>query len=82
MRILICDDDAWIVEDIQKLIQNYFRHIHQKCPETVCYNNGQDLLYDKWEKDIIFLDIEMPGMDGIYAGNELMKMNNKPLYLL
>ena len=27
------------------------------------------------EKDIVFLDIEMPGMNGIYVGNELKKVN-------
>lgn len=79
MRILICDDDALSIEKIQKLIRNYFRHIHKKCPEIICFNNGQDLLDDKGEKDIIFLDIEMPGMDGIYVGNELMKINKKTI---
>ena len=34
---------------------------------------------DQEEKDIVFLDIEMPGMNGIYVGNELKKANKNVL---
>lgn len=44
-----------------------------KCPELVCFSDGESLLADKGEKDILFLDVEMPGMNGIYVGNELKK---------
>ena len=71
MRILICDDDALIVEQLQKYIRNFFEKIGVKCPELVCFSDGESLLADKGEKDILFLDVEMPGMNGIYVGNEL-----------
>lgn len=73
MRILICDDDVLIIEQLQKLITYYFQTNHLKCPELVSFTNGEDLLADKGEKDIVFLDIEMPGMNGIFVGNELKK---------
>lgn len=75
MRILICDDDALIIEQIQKYIVSYFESKHLKCPELVSFTSGKALLSDKNEKDIVFLDIEMPGMNGIYIGNELKKTN-------
>lgn len=76
MRILICDDDALIVEQLQKYIRNFFEKIGVKCPELVCFSVGESLLADKGEKDILFLDVEMPGMNGIYVGNELKKRND------
>ena len=77
MRILICDDDALIVEQLQNYIMSFFENIGVKCPELICFSDGESLLADKGEKDILFLDVEMPGMNGIYVGNELKKKNDK-----
>jgi two-component system LytT family response regulator len=76
MRILVCDDDALMAEQLQKYIKNFFEKIGVKCPELVCFSDGEALLADKGEKDILFLDVEMPGMNGIYVGNELKKRND------
>lgn len=75
MRILICDDDELMLEQLLKYIKNFFEYNHLKCPEIVSYSNGASVLADKGEKDILFLDVEMPGMNGIYVGNELKKQN-------
>lgn len=76
MRILICDDDTLMAERLQKYINHYFEFHHLKCPEIVCFFNGETLLSDKGNKDILFLDIEMPGINGIYVGKELKKEND------
>lgn len=76
MRILLCDDDALMLEQLQKYIKNYFEYNHLKCPEMVCFSDGESLLADNGDKDILFLDIEMPGMNGIYIGNELKRTND------
>lgn len=77
MRILICDDDTLMVEELQKCLRNYFGYAHVKCPDIACFSDGESLLNDNGEKDIVFLDIEMPGMNGIYVGKELKKANDK-----
>lgn len=77
MRILICDDDALVLEQLKKYIKLFFEKILVKCPEIVCFSDGESLLADKGDKDILFLDIEMPGINGIYVGNELKKANDR-----
>ncbi len=77
MRIAICDDNELIRNQIYKLVQKYFAENHLKCPEIAFFENGESLLQDTLGKDIVFLDIEMPGLDGIYVGNELRKANSK-----
>lgn len=75
MRILICDDDDLMIKQIRKYCQFFFDQIQVKCPELVYFSDGETLLSDEGEKDILFLDIEMPGMNGIYVGNELKTRN-------
>ena len=77
MRIAICDDDPLIVEELKKYILKYFESKSIKLPELVCFSNGKSLLEDDQMKDIVFLDIEMPGLNGIYVGNALKKANDK-----
>ena len=76
MRILICDDDPLMIEQLKKYCKSFFDKLHVKCPELSCFSDGESLLADKGDKDILFLDIEMPGMNGIYVGNELKKANS------
>lgn len=76
MYISICDDDPLITENLTKYIKNYFGHNHIKCPEIVCFSSGEDLLANCGTIDILFLDIEMPGVNGIYVGKELKRRNN------
>lgn len=77
MRILICDDDALAIEQLKGYIKLFFEKISVKCPEIACFFDGESLLADNGDKDILFLDIEMPGINGIYVGNELKKANDR-----
>lgn len=75
MRIIICDDDNLFSAQLQKCITEFFQRSKIKIPDIAVYENGESVLSDNGEKDIVFLDIEMPGLSGIYVGNELKKKN-------
>lgn len=75
MRILICDNDIEITNQLEKILHTFFINHSLKSPTIITYDNGEDLLKDSQEKDIVFLDIAMPGISGIYIGNELKKQN-------
>ena len=77
MRILICDDDRDVTIQLEEILKSFFQTNSLNKPEIVIYNCGEDVLSDTGEKDIVFLDIEMPGISGIFVGNELKKQNNK-----
>lgn len=77
MRIAICDDDALIVEQLTCCIRTFFEMKNVTCPEILCFSDGESLLADQSEKDLLFLDIEMPGLDGIYVGSQLKKANDR-----
>ena len=82
MRILICDDDELIRRQIHKFLRDYFKNAHLPCPEIVMYENGESLLKDAGDKDIVFLDVEMPGLKGIHVGKELQKSNPRIIIII
>ena len=82
MRILICDDDDAIVTKLKKYVIEYFKHKKLKVPEISTYNNGEDLLNDSGEKNIVFLDVEMPGLNGIYIGRELKQHDRNTIIFI
>lgn len=82
MRIIICDDDSLITQQLNKYLHEYFKRINVKCPEIAIYNSGEALLSDLGEKDIVFLDVEMQGIDGIYVGNELKRENENVIIFI
>ncbi|MFR4671411.1 MAG: hypothetical protein ACLT69_16545 [Intestinibacter bartlettii] len=54
MRILICDDDLELSQQLEN-IDFFLSKKLFKYPEIVIYNNGTDLLQDFQSKDIVFL---------------------------
>lgn len=82
MRILICDDDKNIATQLQKYIMEFFKSMRLESPKILCYNNGEALLSDADSKDIVFLDIEMPGLNGIYVGKKLKELNKNTIIFI
>lgn len=66
MRIAICDDD----KNIRELIGN---KITKQYPEAkiVFFSSGEELLLSDWQIDILFLDIQMSGRNGMEIAGEL-----------
>lgn len=71
MRILICDDDLQFSNELTKVIRSFFKKNHLKIPTICIYNNGEEFLKDTGEMDLVFLDIEMPGISGISVGKKV-----------
>jgi two-component system LytT family response regulator len=82
MRIVLCDDDKAFVQQLCKVLQEYFQEIRTKCPEIAYFYSGETLLADTGAKDIVFLDIEMNGIDGICVGSVLKKENPESIIFI
>jgi len=75
LNIAICDDEVIYTQKIEQYVKTYFEArkigIH-----TDCFTDPASLLQSaEKEYDIIFLDVDMPGLDGIHLGQELRKTN-------
>lgn len=61
-KIAVCDDEQIFVDDVVKKLKEQ----SEQC-EISEYISGEELLNSSLEFDMIFLDIEMTGIDGINA---------------
>lgn len=72
----ICDDQIIAVNEIKSIVLNYFQQKNKKV-KIMTFLSGEEVVTNCELLDILFLDIEMPGMDGIKVGEHFLKKNNK-----
>ena len=66
MRIAICDDE----KNIRELIRNKVTRQYPEA-EIVFFSSGEELLLSDCQIDILFLDIQMSGRNGMEIAKEL-----------
>lgn len=72
IRIAICDDEAVMTGQLKTMVSEFMARNREPFTLT-CYPNGVRLLLSPADFDLIFLDIEMPGMDGMAVAGKLRK---------
>ncbi len=79
INIAVCDDEANALDiicgSLKKVFSSHFVNIAQDS-----YSRAEELLKALSAKkyDLLFLDINMPGMDGITLGKRISAMSQKP----
>ncbi len=76
MKIAVCDDE--------KEIRDMFAEkIGKLCPEAdlSLYQSGEELLLSDKEPDILLLDIQMPGKNGMETAKELRRKNKRAIII-
>lgn len=76
MKVAICDDD----KRIRDILAGYVREVSQKV-EVEMYSDAQGILASDFDADILLLDIQMPGMDGMSAAG-VLRDNAKDLIII
>ncbi len=76
MTIGICDDEKAICEQIEKLIKKE----EPNC-DTEQFTSGRELLKKKKDFDVIFLDIQMDGINGIEVARTLRDQKEKAILI-
>lgn len=73
LQIVIVDDNPKDAEILQMHLKKYKEEYHQELQVTV-FHSGIEML-EEYEPgtDVVFFDIEMPGMDGMETAHELRK---------
>lgn len=72
LKIIICDDDKAMQQILQKKIFNICSEEKIAC-QIICCGSGEEVLRQKQMADILFLDIQMPGRNGMEIAKELRR---------
>lgn len=79
MKIAICDDEKILCEQLQNLIRR-----HAACRQITsidAYEKGEELLSAGKHYDMIFLDIQMDGMNGIETAKVLRERKEEAVLI-
>ena len=70
IRIAICDDEKHMSDHIRAMASDFFRKKNREI-QLRTFLSGEDLLNYDGQIDILFLDIQMKGMDGMETARKL-----------
>jgi len=77
MRLALVDDDAEIRSLLRAYVQRYNTEYGTSI-STYDFTRGSDLLhnYERGVFDVIFLDIEMPGINGMETATQIRRIDD------
>ena len=70
IHIAICDDEKHMSDQIRAMASDFFRKKNREI-RLRTFLSGEKLLNDEGQIDILFLDIQMKGMDGLETARKL-----------
>ena len=76
MKIAIVDDELHWHDKVETILCQYDNI------EIDNYNNGEEFLYNTKNYDIVFMDIEMPSMDGFDTIKKARELNLQSIYII
>ena len=80
LKIAVCDDDLYMQQSIVKALKLACAETGQDWQPPVVWDNAEDLLAqlkDGARFDLLYLDIEMPGLSGMEAAAEIRTLNRQ-----
>lgn len=79
-KIMLADDEGIVIDSLKFIIDKNFSRICMI--ESATTGRSVIELAEKFKPDIAFMDIQMPGINGIEAMKEIKKSNNSVIFIV
>ncbi len=80
LRFAVCDDEPFMLSEVQAQLTSYMKHNDVSC-QIDCFSNGGALLDGIKLYDLILLDIQMNPPDGLETARRLRKQGFKGILI-
>lgn len=74
LKVLICDDNPIDITNIQTAIEDSIKQLGIKL-DIISFSGGDSIIKSKEKYDLAFIDIEMPGINGLTVTKYLKSIN-------
>ena len=73
MNFAVCDDEPNIVNHLSQIVTEYFNVPKLPVPKIFRFFSGEDLLSAELRYDLVFIDMQMKGINGVETIEELKR---------
>lgn len=75
LHVAICDDEPVMCRLLEKGVSRGMEELREPC-QIRCYENAESFLDSQSQTDILLLDIQMPGRNGMELAQKIRRMGN------